>query len=915
MATLFCLFFIPSAGFMYRFALTLVLVGLAVGVRGQTGNYFLSHYAAPDKKLDPICYAMVQDARGIMYFANRSGVLEFDGKSWRLAATDYPIYTLATTTDGQVFAGGLAGFGQLNFSKGELAFGLLSGTDADAKGITSSVAAGAFVYWLAKSVLFSFERSTQKIQKLSLPEKTNTFKKLFAIGANTFVTTENGTLYQLQGNTLKPSQFNADFGDLVFAHTYNGKTLVGTSLPSLYVVAGNEVQPVNLKEQDFLQANALVGGTWVNDELIALGTLRGGVIFVNASTGETQEITNYYTGLPDNEVFSLFGDGQQGVWVAHEYGITRISPTLPFRTFTHYPGLSGNVLCAYSFNGQLYVGTSLGLFKLVKDLQYEEQVYFVTSTKRVAMPDEAKAAIAKPTPAPDEKQREKKGLFGKKKKGNEAAATSQVAAGSPTEPVYQELTTREKKTRRVLKSLQFAFARVAGVNGKVTHLTKSGGQLVAGGLGGLYLINDLTARPILGAPVSTVFHSTSLDQLFVGTYDEKMECFDLSKGNPQRVLLPDSVRDFFTHIFEDKLQNVWYCGRKGIVKLEYLDNELSNVDEIFFDNPTDDETVGLAVGSDVYIVSGGKFYQYNSARNAFSAYDSLPDTRKYLASAGLFWFNDGQQWRTIDGLLSKRLKMDWLDLFADLRFLSLDDTGTGMWVIASNNELYHFTPSLATTPKPHPLSFKLAQGEDVKVSGAKRLEVKESGFLSFQFIQPEYWGTSTTQYRYWLKGLTKQWSPWTYDNSIPIPYLPSGNYAVEVESRDLFGEVRHLETIQVRVLPPYWKTPWFYALELSAFLMLVMFSVWLSVGNPKYRPVSQVLSMLTIILFIQLVQTSVYSFINLRSSPVIEFFIQVAIALLVLPLEQRLRRFMEMATAGKYQISKLFMPPKRTEEF
>ena len=96
--------------------------------------------------------------------------------------------------------------------------------------------------------------------------------------------------------------------------------------------------------------------------------------------------------------------------------------------------------------------------------------------------------------------------------------------------------------------------------------------------------------------------------------------------------------------------------------------------------------------------------------------------------------------------------------------------------------------------------------------------------------------------------------------------------------------------------------------------MLVMLSVWLSVSNPKYRPVSQVLSMLTIILFIQLVQTSVYSFINLRSSPVIEFFFQVAIALLVLPLEQRLRRFMEMATAGKYQISKLFMPPQRNLE-
>jgi ligand-binding sensor domain-containing protein len=897
---------------MYRLVLSLVLVGIFSAAHSQTGNYFLSHYTPPDKKLDPICYAMVQDARGIMYFANRSGVLEFDGKSWRLAATAFPIYTLTTTKDGHIFAGGLSGFGRIDFSKGEFSFVDLAGTDAEAKGIIASAANDHFVYWLTEANIFSYERAIQKVQKLIVPDKENSFKKLFMMGDKVYVTTENGTLYSLKENALKASQFNADFGDLVFTHSVNKKTLVGTSLSAVYVVSGDQIQPVPVKEQDFLQANGLVGGTWVTDELIALGTLRGGVIFVNINSGETQEITNYYTGLPDNEVFAIYGDGQQGVWVAHEYGVTRISPTLPFRTFTHYPGLRGNVLSAYSHRGQLYVGTSLGLFKLIKDLQYEDQVYYVTSSKRIATsPEPAPSASV---PASETKPSQKKGIFSKKKKAATSEAAPTTKEPRSTEAVYQELTTKEKKTRRVLKSLQYAFAKVNGVEGKVTHLAESSGQLVAGGLGGLYLISDLTARTISAAPISTLYQSKTLNQLFIGTYDERMECYDLAKGTAKSVPLPDSVRDHFTHIFEDRLENVWFCGRKGIVKLEYLENELSNVDEIFFDNPTDDETVGLAVGTDVYIVSGGKFYQYNSAKNVFSPYDSLPDTRKCLASAGLFWFNDGQQWRTIDGLLSKKLKMDWLDLFADLRFLSLDDSGNGMWVIASNNELYHFTPAQSKTVTPHPLSFKLAQGEDVKVSGGKKLEVKESGFLSFQFIQPEYWGTSTTQYRYWLKGLTKQWSPWTYDNAVPIPYLPSGNYSVEVESRDLFGEVRHLETIQVRVLPPYWKTPWFYALELSAFLMLVLFSVWLSVGNPKYRPVSQVLSMLTIILFIQLVQTTVYSVINLRSSPVIEFFIQVAIALLVLPLEQRLRRFMEMATAGKYQISKLFMPPKRIVE-
>ena len=78
-----------------------------------------------------------------------------------------------------------------------------------------------------------------------------------------------------------------------------------------------------------------------------------------------------------------------------------------------------------------------------------------------------------------------------------------------------------------------------------------------------------------------------------------------------------------------------------------------------------------------------------------------------------------------------------------------------------------------------------------------------------------------------------------------------------------------------------------------------------SVSHPRYKPMSRVLSLLTVIIFIQLVQTAVYSLINVQSSPVIEFLIQVFIALLVLPLEIRMRTFMESAAVGRYDIAKL----------
>jgi hypothetical protein len=71
-----------------------------------------------------------------------------------------------------------------------------------------------------------------------------------------------------------------------------------------------------------------------------------------------------------------------------------------------------------------------------------------------------------------------------------------------------------------------------------------------------------------------------------------------------------------------------------------------------------------------------------------------------------------------------------------------------------------------------------------------------------------------------------------------------------------------------------------------------------------------------VIIFIQLVQTLVYDLINIQSSPVVEFLVQVFIAMLVLPLEARLRGFMQKAAEGKYDLAKILgarrpEPPER----
>jgi len=171
--------------------------------------------------------------------------------------------------------------------------------------------------------------------------------------------------------------------------------------------------------------------------------------------------------------------------------------------------------------------------------------------------------------------------------------------------------------------------------------------------------------------------------------------------------------------------------------------------------------------------------------------------------------------------------------------------------------------------------------------------------LNFEFIQPDYVSLQALEYRYQVKGLTQTWSTWSpSNNKVNFSYLPPGDYQLEVQSKNLMGKISEVELIKLEVTPPYWKQPWFYASEFIFFSALVFLSIRLGAANSRYRYLSSLLSLLTVILLIQFIQTVVASLITLKSSPVIEFFIQVFIALLILPIESYLRRFM-LRTAGK----------------
>ncbi len=69
-----------------------------------------------------------------------------------------------------------------------------------------------------------------------------------------------------------------------------------------------------------------------------------------------------------------------------------------------------------------------------------------------------------------------------------------------------------------------------------------------------------------------------------------------------------------------------------------------------------------------------------------------------------------------------------------------------------------------------------------------------------------------------------------------MPTYRAGDFTLLVQSRDIFGQVKDLDPLLFKVLPPYWQRPWFYALEFFVFAGLVLISFRLKQPLQDHQP-------------------------------------------------------------------------------
>ena len=331
----------------------------------ENGRPFIKNYSAEEYGAAGQTWAIVKDNRGLMYFGNNFGLLEYNGSKWKLRYDpDFSttILSLAKDKYGTLYFGAIGQFGMMiPDSIGELDFFSLSNfinqdnSDAAIRGIHS---VGDRIIFRSAQKIYSFKtpidiNDLEKVKaEMYTYEPENAFHISFDIYDHFYVRDKGKGLMVLKNNKLELIPGGEQFANnkIYVMLPFDGKKiLIVTREEGFYLFDPSKetasIEPFQNEASDLVQASYSYGGVALSDNRFAISTLANGVIIFN-NKGKILEQINEKSGLPDQMVLSIYMDeNKEGkLWfTTNESGIFSADINSPFRKWNRETGLEGVV--------------------------------------------------------------------------------------------------------------------------------------------------------------------------------------------------------------------------------------------------------------------------------------------------------------------------------------------------------------------------------------------------------------------------------------------------------------------------------------------------------------------------------------------------------------------------------------------
>lgn len=862
-----------------------VLLATVAGVQAQhlNGQPAIDNFDKYAYQAHNQNWAIVQDSRGVMYFGNRIGLLEYDGSNWILYDKEINpiIRSIEKDKNGLLMLGTSGDFGYVApDAAGEVKFySLKNKVPADYRDFGDVVkvhVSNDGVYFQSLSLLFYYDYDTITVIK---PETG--FHLSFMADGVLYVREPGVGLHLVSGNkNLQLIKGGEVFGALriyTILPYNNTHLLAGTREDGFYLIDKSDKEPPRKLEMEvsgYLAQTQLYSGLRFPNKNYAFSTLSGGVVITDPM-GNIQQVIDVESGLLGNTVYGLYLDMHESLWAVLDNGIARIDISSPITFFNNATGIRGTLECVNKFDDRLFVGTSDGLFyaKKPSEIKPEDefsQLVFVQvdgifarcwDMLPVNLGTESKLMVAT-----------QDGLF----LVDEKFSVTNIEGGH-----FYKIYQSEKYPKRILVGGD-GLSSFSIENNKLrfedyfSYIEEEIKTIAEDSLGDIWFSATAYGVVRLVNNKSSCFEKLEADTVIESPWKEKYKI----------KYYADSVYNL-PSLIENKVfgigEKVYFGTLNGLMQFNYaaekfeysqrLGKQLGdsthqvaymkaeadgNVLVETFNHNENTKEFGVARRQ-----AGDKYTWYSLPFRQLNSYEIY---NVYTDADNIVWM------ATSEELLryNERVKKDYQKKYsAILRLVKVfDDTlYEGSYCREINFKGKKFYTFANTQPQVPELTY-------------------DRNSLSFYFAAAVYENSNSIEYTYFLDGNDKGWSKWTNESKKEYTNLAPGTYTFRVKAKNLYGTVSDEVQYRFVIEPPFWQRWWFYASEISFFALLLVVTIAFNRSKSNSRWAT-FLTFIVILLVFEFINNSIDAYVDLYTGgvPVFKMLMNVALALLLNPLE------------------------------
>ncbi|MRX38502.1 ABC transporter substrate-binding protein [Flavobacterium sp. LC2016-23] len=752
----------------------------------KIGVPFITNYNPKTYKAASENWDVLQDSKGMMFFANHFGIMQFDGVRWSIVTqpdNKSMVRSLAIDKKDKIYVGAQGDFGYVvQLCNGQYKYtSLVNLLPASARNF------GDVLHTVIRKdevIFFSIERIfIYKNNKIKVLKSQVNFDEFFEVGQQIYVSDNTKGLQKLEKDVLVPIQNSEQFVGMKIRKIFETKNglLLLTQKNGLFSYKDNLLKPFVTEADYLLKQNQITTGVLLSDGYFGIGTRQTGLVVLDGE-GQLIQHINKQMGLQNEYVTNLKTDKEGNLWVTLKEGISVIQISSPLSRILDTSNSETKIYCSQIYQDKLYIATDNGLFWL--DWQAyktgkRENAHF----QHISGMSENVWNI---------------GVFGNALLAFEKNGIFEINGASA----------------KLLAKIDGAWQGVI--------IPNHPDLLLVGGYTGLYLLKKInnvwvyqhkikgfeeSSRIIVTDAAGNIWIAHGYKGIYKLKFNETYDSVSNLTFYNQADGFPSSL---FLNTFKINNQ-ILFGTTKGVYKQDVTSNKMVP-DPVFRKYLGMENHIRLLKAdhqNNIWYVSGENTGKINQKKQGNLHLEELPFRKlRYLYIPG---FENIQTtaggdvfFGTQDGLIHynstkrKTYQTKYKSIISEVKCIFPKDSllfSSRYDVLPTNVESPHETLSPV-------LSYS-------------------NNSLHFSFAALCYDEADATKYEYWLEGFEPKWSDWSLQTEKEYTNLPENEYVFHVRAKNIYDVVSEEAVFRFEISPPWYRTSWAYILYLTLFAVLI----------------------------------------------------------------------------------------------